>query len=686
MACEPDSTTVCTAVGKKTTGGVSTPYAQHWNGSSWANQSAAAPAGATASELQSNHCLSKTSCVAAGHYTTASGTLSLVESWNGTSWSIQATPNPTGANDTRLKGVSCKVITACIAVGYSGTSPVAMRGNSGTWTLQTFPVPTGATSTELNGVECMSATSCVAVGRYTVSGGAHWAMSATWDGTSWTLKTVPKPSGALRSVLLDVSCSDPSNCTAVGGYRNSSNVQVSFAVRWNGTAWTHHTTPNPTGSSNTVLQNISCADQNWCVAVGDWLNSGTWQPMAQSWNGSSWSLDSAPSPTGATFGLLEGVACRISCMAIGWYTDSAGVNKTLGEVRSTPSWIQKTLPTPLANEALRDITCYHSNGCFAVGTGASHARIYSGGSGSWIHFDTPEPSGATFSQLRGVHCITGDFWCAAVGTYTPSGGSPLPYAATDADSGAWDVHAVPTPGGASGALNDVYCFLSLACMGVGHHIDGANPRTFASFWNGSTWTTRTPLNVGSDENVLKGVSCPTSSLDCIAVGYARVNGVYQPMVQRWSSFTWAIHTSPLPSGVSSGRLHGVSCTITSPVTCMAVGEADSHTYAVRWNGSGSTWTVVAAPRPAFAQVSHFEDVSCASPTACVAVGHYTLSSGARKTFAAEWDGSGWTLHSTPNPGTSANELLGVSCVTSTVCRGAGYGVNSGSFNLVATFN
>ena len=66
MACESQSTNACTAVGKKTTAGVSTPYAQYWNGSSWVNQTAAAPPGATASELQANTCLSSTSCVAAG--------------------------------------------------------------------------------------------------------------------------------------------------------------------------------------------------------------------------------------------------------------------------------------------------------------------------------------------------------------------------------------------------------------------------------------------------------------------------------------------------------------------------------------------------------------------------------------------------------------------------------------------
>jgi hypothetical protein len=91
------------------------------------------------------------------------------------------------------------------------------------------------------------------------------------------------------------------------------------------------TSPNPGGSTNSVLQNVSCAENNWCVAVGDWYNGKNWQPTAQYWNGTTWSLETTPSPSGATFGLLEGVSCRVTCLATGWYTDSGGKNKTLGE-------------------------------------------------------------------------------------------------------------------------------------------------------------------------------------------------------------------------------------------------------------------------------------------------------------------------------------------------------------------
>lgn len=340
ISCEPASTTACTAVGKQTaTGGVSSPYAQYWNGASWVSQTTATPAGATAAELQSNHCLSKTSCVAAGSYTTASGTFTLVEAWNGTSWSIQTSPNPAGSIDTHLKGISCKEVSACIAVGYQGSGssaqPVAIRGNSGTWSLGAVPLPSGAVGAELTGVECTSTTSCRAVGRYypTVSPSTYWGMVSTWNGTTWSSEAVPKPTGEpKRSTLLDISCASASNCTAVGAYANSGGTQVSYVERWNGSAWSWQSSPNPAESTNTVFQNVSCTEGVPCVAVGDWLSAGVWRPMAQFWNGSSWVIESVEVPAGSTFGLFEGVACRSVCLATGWYT-SSGKDKTLGEIR-----------------------------------------------------------------------------------------------------------------------------------------------------------------------------------------------------------------------------------------------------------------------------------------------------------------------------------------------------------------
>lgn len=57
--------------------------------------------------------VSADSCTAVGYYTTRNdGDLSLIESWNGTDWSVVPSPDPSaGYND--LNSVSCTSTTAC---------------------------------------------------------------------------------------------------------------------------------------------------------------------------------------------------------------------------------------------------------------------------------------------------------------------------------------------------------------------------------------------------------------------------------------------------------------------------------------------------------------------------------------------------------------------------------------------
>ncbi len=344
ISCEGAGTKACVSVGRQTaSSGVSGPYAQVWNGTAWSNQTAVSPEGATAGELQSVDCHPEVIftillCYSAGSYTSSGVTKTLIENSTGSgTWSLNTTPNPEGATESAFKGIACRHnISGCVAVGYSVKSgvksPLIEKLTESKWVIQTVPTPEGATSSELHGVDCFTTTFCVAVGSYTVSGGSIWAWSATWNGTSWTLRSVAKPAGSIRTVLLDVSCSSASACAGVGIYRDSGGLQTSLVERWNGTSWSYQASPNPEKSTNTVFQGVSCVASSLCVAVGDW-NNGSWQPMAQEWNGSAWALDTTPNPAGATETIIEGVACRASCLAVGWYKDSGGKFKTLGESR-----------------------------------------------------------------------------------------------------------------------------------------------------------------------------------------------------------------------------------------------------------------------------------------------------------------------------------------------------------------
>lgn len=665
VACEPSGTASCTAVGKQTRSGTSSVLAEHWNGSRWTVSTAPSPREATESELKGNWCASATSCLAVGFYRTATAELTLAEVWNGREWSIQSTPTPAGATEVRLNGVGCSATNACTAVGYSVVSSVrsatVMRWNGTSWTLQTFPSPAGATSAELDGVACRSTTFCIAAGRYTERSGRIWSLSGTWNGTTWTLATVANPAGATRSVLLDVSCTETTACTAVGGYVGESGRQTTLVERWNGTAWAVQTSANPAGSENSVLQNVSCSEGSRCVAVGDWLNRGSWRTLAESWNGTTWSIETATSLAGASFDILEGVSCREVCLVAGWATEGGGGNVARAQVRA--DWVAESLSSTAELPALDGVACASESACVGVGSSIEGPLAYLWNGSAWSALS---PNAAEGGDFDGVSCPTSSF-CAAVGWR----GETLRTLAEQWDGSAWTTKTTPNPGSTLRALDGVSCTSMTACTAVGSYFEGGVARTLAIRWNGTTWSTQTTPSPNASANRLSSVSC-VSSTSCIAVGDVELE--ITPLALRWDGTTWSTMTTPTPAGALYTMPTSVSCTSSS--ACTAVGRYETGSggpqpFAMRWNGT--SWSVQTTTLPAGAAFGLLEGVACATSSACVAVGAYTFDDFTLDEYALalHWDGTRWTAQKPPSPGVVRTELGGVACPAATRCKAVG---------------
>jgi len=237
-------------------------------------------------------------------------TTATAEQWNGTNWESQATPHPSGGTTSQFSGVSCTAATACTAVGtYTNGATqltLAERWNGSSWAIQTTPNPSGATSSQLSGVSCTAATACTAVGTYTNNAAAQLTLAESWNGTSWAIQTTPNPSGATTIQLNGVSCSAATACTAVGSYL-SSGFQT-LAERWNGTGWTIQTTPTPSFSGFAA---DSCAAATACAAVGS--------VFAEGWDGTTWTTQTLATTSGGNLDSLSGVACTATttCTAAG---------------------------------------------------------------------------------------------------------------------------------------------------------------------------------------------------------------------------------------------------------------------------------------------------------------------------------------------------------------------------------
>jgi NHL repeat len=342
------SSETCTTVGYYTSSGKNHGLAKVQSAGKWSLTSVSEPAGTTGSNLYNVSCSASDACTAVGSYATSgSSGLNLVERWNGTSWAVQSAPKPAEATTSGLIGVSCTTANDCTAVGESRVkkeggeetaSTLVERWNGTTWSIVSSPNVAGYTLSQLYDVACVSASDCWAVGR--VAGGKPEApLAEHWNGSAWSVNS---PTGLSGRRLTNVSCGSASSCVATST-KNGSESDLLLA-RWNGSSWSTETAPAPAdvmkeeGSSWAYVKDASCTSASACVATGEYVNDkGKRVPMAMGWNGSKWSLQTAGTPAGAETSStipLAGVSCTsaTACTAVGRYSAS-GVGKTLIESR-----------------------------------------------------------------------------------------------------------------------------------------------------------------------------------------------------------------------------------------------------------------------------------------------------------------------------------------------------------------
>ncbi len=168
---------------------------------------------------------------------------------------------------------------------------------------------------------------------------------------SWHVQSIPKPAGSTNSVLNGVSCPSATACMAVGGYdANASSMGVTLAERWNGSAWAVQPTPIRRGSIGSGLAGVSCTSATACEAVGAYEDSSHADfTLAERWNGSAWHLQPTPNRAGSTGSDLTSVSCpsATACTAVGYYTNAKNVQATLAETWNGSAWSVQTTPYPL---------------------------------------------------------------------------------------------------------------------------------------------------------------------------------------------------------------------------------------------------------------------------------------------------------------------------------------------------
>ncbi|HEX5376365.1 MAG TPA: DUF6531 domain-containing protein [Solirubrobacterales bacterium] len=619
-----------------------------WGLFSWGStfRAFAAPEGASSWKLRDVSCSSETACTAVGYrYSSATGYKTLVERYDGTSWSIQASAEPSEGNGFRaMSSVSCASSTQCMAVGEAAGKPFTEKWNGTQWTPVSIP---GSAEGFLEDVSCASATSCMAVGHrgWWEWMGSSWQSSTlamSWDGSEWSVLETPEPSEELLvdgANLSAVSCLSASSCVAVGSfftkYGEEGNEEKTLTEVWDGSEWT--TRPSTSPDIFSTLAGISCTATSQCTAVGSArpINKDTnnMVTLGERWNGEEWTTQATVSPETRTELKLTDTSCTSAtkCMAVGY---DKVMGKVFAESWDGSEW--KVARSDLGGGAEPAVSCVGLTTCFIIATPSGGTQgttiLFQSGEGvtSWNNTGRSfaAPAGATEWKLRDVSCSS-ETACTAVG-YRYSSATGYKTLVERYDGTSWSIQESPEPSKGNGynALSSVSCPTAEYCLAVGK----ADSKPFAEEWDGSKWELA-PVGV-SETGTLEDVSC-VSATSCTAVGYL---GSWE-----WSGSTWWVQ---------------------------------SQTLIESWDGSG--WTEIEAPEPSaepLASDARLSSVSCVSTTSCLAVGAFLTDEGAEgkeeKALAEIWDGSEWTTRPSAASPAVFSALAGVSCIDTSQCTGVG---------------
>ena len=222
------------------------------------------------------------------------GSHTLIEHWDGTSWSVAAVPQLGG----NLLGVAARTSDDVLAVGQSEAAgqvhSLIVRWNGNRWIV--LPSPNVGTYDVLYGVYIVTRNDAWAVGYSLLPDYVYTLMH--WDGTSWSLVNGPPAnSSALLSVKAFRRHDKTDEVWAVGYKDFNGSTASTFTLHYDGTTWSE--VPSPNVDDQNYLASVDGANPSDMWAVGD---SGEGVSvshyLALHWDGAVWSVVPTPMDNG----------------------------------------------------------------------------------------------------------------------------------------------------------------------------------------------------------------------------------------------------------------------------------------------------------------------------------------------------------------------------------------------------
>ncbi|HWL65554.1 MAG TPA: carboxypeptidase-like regulatory domain-containing protein [Actinomycetota bacterium] len=312
------STSNCWVVGRHTTtlGVAGQTLILRWDGEAWSIVPSfpADTSAAQSNALTGVSCSSESECVAVGFSSIEGGRYqALALHWDGTSWlpglvRLREDAETFYVPSDILYDVSCPAPSECLAVGAHWTGTVYQtlvdHWDGTTWTPVTSPNTAPDRGNILSSVTCVSASDCWAVGS---ADDYEQGLIEHWDGTSWSIVDSPQTG----NILSAVSCLSATECWAAGPYYTPHPPAKTLLVRWDGGSWSKFSTPNASATQSNNLAGIACASSSDCWAVGQYFVPGRTQTLTLRYGPKR----EDPLPEASSLAFTE------SCATAGQYSD-----------------------------------------------------------------------------------------------------------------------------------------------------------------------------------------------------------------------------------------------------------------------------------------------------------------------------------------------------------------------------
>ncbi len=286
-------------------------------------------------------------------------------------WQAYASPNPS-SNFNTLKGVYAVSNKHVWAVGYyldttaQVNKPLIEEWSSTSNTWATVPAAVTGTGGALNAVgfarNDLQATDVWAVGYYTTSTATKTLIEK--HGTSWSVVGSPNPTGSSYSVLQSVAGVAANNYWAVGYYYDSSAAAYrTLTEHWDGLSWTIATSDNH-GSGNNYLSSVSFGASGEAWATGYYNSSdGYKHPLMLKWSSSlsKWEDRTNDLPTMGNNSVFNGISFNDPS---GWAVGYDGNGALIFSYDSANGWANRS---PSNGPSLLSVDDMGANAAWAVG-------------------------------------------------------------------------------------------------------------------------------------------------------------------------------------------------------------------------------------------------------------------------------------------------------------------------------